>query len=86
MNERAIDAHSVNCWNCHVLADERETMHIYANGEEVEICEACFENEGFTHCDVCDRTKPDSEMDAYHSLREELEFENICKECRKVKL
>ena len=38
-NDRWIDAHSVNCFRCGLLADERECMP--GPGGEGEICPAC---------------------------------------------
>jgi len=72
MNDRAIDRHSINCYGCNNLIDERESYHVLVKGEEHEICQFCFENAGYTHCEECDITKPDSEINWKN---------DICKEC-----
>lgn len=81
MNERDIERHSINCHNCDELIDERESYRIEIDGDDAEICQSCFENKGFTHCDVCDKTKPDDEIDFIHGIRDDKWYENICIKC-----
>jgi len=81
MNDRDIERHSINCADCGALIDERESLHVYVSEEEREICLTCFENKGYTHCDVCEKTKPDIEIDETHGYREAEGYENICIKC-----
>ena len=39
------EKHSINCYSCNKLFDERESVIVGIDGEEHEICEECHKEE-----------------------------------------